>query len=1394
MYLYNLIIYSGTEVLSLHARSSTGVFYGETVFRIRTVQFPACHVYVKEVANMLTHIPPNNTGKVKRTQASRIQFVIVVGILVSLMLLNIGVVAAAESIPASPVPVPTVNPVLQQAVIDNKVMLMRNITNADRMAAAERAAAERAAMSGYRITLVPGPGATPDYFGPYSNYALSQLPIDDGLGNVTQGTGIRKFVDTLPLAPGLGLPTPNNLGQYIPIAVADTTSYPLNGMTPAADYYEIAAVVWTEKMHSDIPPTTIRGYVQLETPVMNIANGSKHIPLNYPGGANITNKQTGLPVYAYDAPHFLGPLIIAQKDKPVRIKFQNYLPVGGNLSIPVDKELMGAGLGPLGVAGGFYSEQRTTIHLHGGNTPYISDGTQHQWTVPAGESTSYPTGVSVKYVPDMDNGIEPVGTLTFYYTNQQSARLMFYHEHAMGITRLGVIAGLAAGYIVQDPAEAAMVASGAIPTVQVPLVIQDRTFIPSAAQMASQDPTWNSGGNTTSAWPHTGDFYFPHVYMPAQNPWDLTGAAPMGRWDYGPWTWPGYMTALNGPVANPYVVNGPGEPPQIPGVPAISQVPETFLDTPIVNGVAYPKLTLGPHAYRFRILNAANERFFNLQLYYAGSNAPMWAGQSLLDGNAGEVNMTPALPGQLGQPADWPVDGRAGGVPWANRSGPSWIQIGSEGGFLPAPVVIPPRPIDWDFHRRSVALLNVLNHSLLIGPAERADVIVDFTGIPSGTKFILYNDAPAPLPGGDSRYDYYTGDANQTLIGGAPTTNPGYGPNTRTIMQIEINSSVAQSGPVWTGLGAVNTQLPAAYALVQDKPLMPESAYNTAFGAAYPDQYIGLLNRTMTFLPAGSTAPVTMNLMPKSIMEGFDPDFGRITAQFGVEVPAVPGQSNAQGIGYFNDDPVTELFNNSVPGTLIGTQADGTQIWKITHNGVDTHIVHVHMFNLQVINRVWWDGTIVPPETNELGWKESVEIHPLQDLVVAMRPIAPNIPWELPNSIHSLNAITAVGSAAPMEFTGLAPDGSQAIVVNHVVNFGYEYLWHCHLLGHEENDMMRTYSVALAPAVPPSNLTAGWIGPNTSPHVRLSWKDNSVAETDWSIQRAAAPTGPWTDIKRSPSTTGPQKGGFATYNDATVAPNTSYFYRVLATNWVGDTTVYPNSIGYPNIAVNSSASNVVSPVLSAPAPFGVGVFRPSNHMFYLKNGTKTTSINWGLSTDTPVTGDWNGDGRTEVGVFRNSTHNFLLKNGTTTTSINWGLSTDTPVTGDWNGDRRTDVGVFRKSTHQFLLKNGTKTTSVYWGLSTDTPVTGDWNGDGRTDVGVFRKSNQTFYLKNGTTTTSVILGLSTDTPVTGDWNGDSLFDVGVFRNSTHTFILKNGTATTSVNWGLSTDLPVTGKW
>ena len=165
-----------------------------------------------------------------------------------------------------------------------------------------------------------------------------------------------------------------------------------------------------------------------------------------------------------------------------------------------------------------------------------------------------------------------------------------------------------------------------------------------------------------------------------------------------------------------------------------------------------------------------------------------------------------------------------------------------------------------------------------------------------------------------------------------------------------------------------------------------------------------------------------------------------------------------------------------------------------------------------------------------------------------------------------------------------------------------------------------------------------------------------------------------------------------------------------------------NNAGY-NLSTQVTFINV-TPLLPFITPTKIGVFRPSAHTFYLRSTFSNyyqiivfnEIINWGASTDLPVTGDWNNDGTTEVGVFRPSTHTFYLRPAnwpaTLTSTINWGVSTDLPVTGDWNADGTTEVGVFRPSTHTFYLRPAnwpaTPTSTINWGVSTDLPVTGEW--------------------------------------------------------------------------------------
>jgi hypothetical protein len=116
---------------------------------------------------------------------------------------------------------------------------------------------------------------------------------------------------------------------------------------------------------------------------------------------------------------------------------------------------------------------------------------------------------------------------------------------------INAYAGIASGLLIRDGFEAGLINQG-LPNYieaggnEIPLVIQDKTFVPEPAQLALEDPTW-----MTTVWGGQGNLWYPHVYMTNQNPWDVGGANAMGRWDYGPWFWPPFTGLAHGPIPNP---------------------------------------------------------------------------------------------------------------------------------------------------------------------------------------------------------------------------------------------------------------------------------------------------------------------------------------------------------------------------------------------------------------------------------------------------------------------------------------------------------------------------------------------------------------------------------------------------------------------------------------------------------------------------------------------------------------------------------------------------------------------------------------------------------------------------------------------------------------------------
>jgi len=310
-----------------------------------------------------------------------------------------------------------------------------------------------------------------------------------------------------------------------------------------------------------------------------------------------------------------------------------------------------------------------------------------------------------------------------------------------------------------------------------------------------------------------------------------------------------------------------------------------------------------------------------------------------------------------------------------------------------------------------------------------------------------------------------------------------------------------------------------------------------------------------------------------------------MNATLGVELPFT--NNNIQTtipLGYV--DPPTEI----VPEGQV-------QLWKITHNGVDTHPVHVHLYNVQVINRVGWDGAIRPPDDNELGWKETVRMNPLEDIVVALQPkTQTGLPFAVPLSSRVLDTTQAVASHItvidPFGTLNGGNPGNPVTFDNDARDFGWEYVWHCHILGHEENDFMRPF-IMLVPNAVPAPVPSAPPGPGipdpftASPAgnaVQLTWVDDAPlfvdsntpdrnAKIGYRIERCTDVGGGCVDYapiaKVTASCTMPQPQATLppgwpcnydplnpwvnyNYTDLLVTPGTTYQYRIIAYNEFGD--------------------------------------------------------------------------------------------------------------------------------------------------------------------------------------------------------------------------------------------------
>ncbi|WP_208921445.1 multicopper oxidase family protein [Streptomyces capitiformicae] len=303
--------------------------------------------------------------------------------------------------------------------------------------------------------------------------------------------------------------------------------------------------------------------------------------------------------------------------------------------------------------------------------------------------------------------------------------------------------------------------------------------------------------------------------------------------------------------------------------------PEFFANTMVVNGRTWPKLEVEPRRYRLRFLNGCNARFLILKIADNPTARP------------------------------------------AQSAVPFW-QIGNEGGFLPAPVQL---------------------EQLLLANAERADVIVDFTGIPEGTELYLINEGPdAPFGGRGVPFDAADPDT------------------TGQVMKFVVGPLVSKDKSV----------PPDKLKLPKIRPL----------GSASVTRRLSLNEVTSTNVP-----PV----LPDTPVETL--------------LGTVDSAGNPVLLGWA--DPVTE-----------NPRLNATETWELYNFTADAHPIHIHEVAFEVVNRQPFNGPPVPPESWERGFKDTVIAYP--------------------------GEITRV--KATFDHPG-------------------RFVWHCHIVEHEDNEMMRPYQI-----------------------------------------------------------------------------------------------------------------------------------------------------------------------------------------------------------------------------------------------------------------------------------------------------------------------------------------------
>lgn len=586
-------------------------------------------------------------------------------------------------------------------------------------------------------------------------------------------------------------------------------------------------------------------------------------------------------------------------------------------------------------------------HVHGAHVQPDSDGYPEAWWLPGAPGTK---GIPATYAArgsgytQANNANTVTGSAFYAYENTQAATTLWYHDHALGMTRLNVYAGPAGFWLIRGGVNdtAANILPGPAPTGnndpnfnpayratirEIPIAIQDRSFNVDGSLFYPPDRTFFDG--FTGPFIGNAGFTLPFVLgPPPTGPSDISGI-----WN-----------------------------------------PEAFFNTMVVNGTTWPKFEVAPARYRLRLLDGCNSRTLNLSMF---------------------VITGPGADGVMGT-AD---DALGAEVPF--------YQIGAEQGFLPNVVKITKgfaTPLPGNGSIPAAVPAPSPEQGLLMGPAERADVIVDFGSLADGTRIRIFNTGPdSPFQGFPANLALYTpADPNTTSQVMDFIVNTALPPQPTDTLSSPPESLVL---PAEASLGVSTNTRQVSLNEMDSAQVCVE--FNLGTGAI-----VGTLFSTTpgdpTFLANCAAAAVAFG--------NFAAPMGPRQALLGVLNTDATG--NVTAVPKMWSDPITEfpLLNS-------------TETWEIFNTTMDAHPIHLHLVAFEVIERQGLDtitlkpiGTATPPQPNELGFKDTVLAYPGQ--------------------------ITRI--KAKFDIPGL-------------------YVWHCHIVEHEDNEMMRPYVVTIAAAFPDLN-------------------------------------------------------------------------------------------------------------------------------------------------------------------------------------------------------------------------------------------------------------------------------------------------------------------------------------